>query len=132
MIRGIFGFLFFDYFKSLLFPDTPAEASPLTLLVTRIARANDADDAVPFDDLAELTSALDRRSDFHLFTLFDKTAKHAARPPSPPDPAELRRATRSEAELPCAVLHASFAHPRAMRCGGLKFTAKPFGILFVS
>ena len=70
MIRGIFGFLFFDYFKSLLVPDTSAEALPLTLLVARIARANDADDAVPFDDLAELASALDRRSDFHAFHPF--------------------------------------------------------------
>ena len=54
------------------------------LLVARIARADDTDNSVSFDDLAELTSALNRRSDFHVLSpFFHKIAKHAAVPPSP-------------------------------------------------
>ena len=64
--------------------DTLPDELTLALLVARIARADDTDHSVSFDDLAELTSALNRRSDFHvLFTLFIKIAKHAAVPPSP-------------------------------------------------
>jgi hypothetical protein len=44
--------------------------STLALLVARIARADDTDDSVPLDNLAELTSALNRRSDFHVLSPF--------------------------------------------------------------
>ena len=43
-----------------------ADRSALTLLVARIARADDTDDSVAFDDLAEFTSALHRSSYFHV------------------------------------------------------------------
>jgi hypothetical protein len=101
--------------------------------VARIARADDTDNSVPFDDLAELTSALNRRSDFHVLSpFFHKIAKHAAVSPSP-DPAGLTT----------AVLHGSVASiymrrslrflldPWVMRCGGMEFTTKPSGILIV-
>ena len=55
----------------------------LSLLVFRVC-TNDTDNSVSFDDLAELTSALNRRSDFHVLSpFFHKIAKHAAVPPSP-------------------------------------------------
>ena len=101
--------------------------------MARIARADDTDNTVSFNNLAELTSALNRRSDFHVLSpFFHKIAKHAAVSPSPnPD------------SLVTAVLHGLVASiymrrslrflldPRVMRCGGMEFTTKPSGILIV-
>lgn len=44
------------------------QRSALALFVTRITRTDDPDLAVTFDDLAEFTSALHRRSNFHFST----------------------------------------------------------------
>ena len=107
--------------------------STLALLVARIARADDTDDSVPLDNLAELTSALNRRSDFHVLSpFFHKIAKHAAVSPSPnPDSFKLPCYTDWWQVSYRAVLYASLLDPRVMRCGGMEFTAKPSGILIV-
>jgi hypothetical protein len=44
--------------------------SALTLLVTCVTGADDTDRSIAFDNLAEFTSALDRRSDLHFIPLF--------------------------------------------------------------
>ena len=70
MIRGMIQFVLFfvvnienfNYFLSLDL------RSALALFVTRITRTDDPDLAVTFDDLAEFTSALHRRSNFHFST----------------------------------------------------------------
>ena len=69
--------------------------------MARIARADDTDNTVSFNNLAELTSALNRRSDFHVLSpFFHKIAKHAAVSPSPnPDGILYRRATRIGGKL---------------------------------
>ena len=70
MIRGMIQFVLFFVVKLLktsitFFID---QRSALALFVTRITRTDDPDLAVTFDDLAEFTSALHRRSNFHFST----------------------------------------------------------------